>query len=229
MSDTGNGSTGTVANAAGGGASGDDKDPYCEAFAEAVEEWCDRTPPRGSFENVYFRKLSSKVPDVFNRQEPVLFWRTAAGGPLSMSRVGTIMENAARFGRIPGVGSALVAIAGALGALYPSALQGVNWGGLQQDMRAAFSAKKVAQGTPRVYDSYPDGLSENGRKWVEVKRPGDRSGKPGSWQDKARKEFASKEGNEVHKVSCVDCPEANCGGDGGDNCPEGTAPADVVE
>ena len=215
MSDTGNGSTGTVANAAGGGASGDDKDPYCEAFAEALHEWCGLDIPRGPFNDVYFRKLdgyrsmfpNSGIPD-FSRESPFLVL-TFSSRPFRVLNALALPA---------GVSSGLQGAAALLASVYSGGPGPGGYRALQEAMYSAFDAFKSNPANVvgrNVYGAWPDGLSRDGRLWLEVKGPTDTVSE---FQEKTHKGFEN-EGGKVKIAGCKECPDAGCGGEDGNDCP----------
>jgi hypothetical protein len=205
-----NGAMGTVTNGPGSGADGADKDPFCETFIATLHEWCGKPEPRPSFNNMFFKNLKTMFPDIFKnmlREAPVLAW--LKNGVLQVARASSV----------PAAAGALGTLAGALLGAYNPA-NGPNWSSMRSGMHDAFQAAKEGLGNPKIWDAYPDGMSKDGKTWLEIKRPKDQISK---WQKDQHKAFKEKTGKPVDVAGC-NCPGANCGGDGND-CPEGYPPA----
>lgn len=215
-------SSGTVTNGPGTGAPGGDKDPFCETFVTTLHEWCGTEPKvtpwsdgkkiRPSFNNMYFKNLAKNYPDVFKNMMREV--------PLIAKDIGTeAAPNVVaifRASSVPTTGHLLSGLAGALlGAYDPT--NGPNWKSMRDGMVKAFYRQpQVGPYKP----AFPDGLSRDGKTWLEIKRPKDQVSR---YQEEQHKAFKSKTGNEVHVAGC-NCPGANC--KDGDDCPEGYPPAD---
>ncbi|KYF77669.1 hypothetical protein BE20_09075 [Sorangium cellulosum] len=213
-------SSGTVTNGPGTGAPGGDEDPFCETFVTTLNEWCG-TPPkvtpwskgkaiRPSFNNMYFKNLAKNYPDVFKnmmREVPLIVkdvGTTAAPNVVAIFRASSVPA-----------GHALAGLAGALLGAY-NAANGPNWASMRQRMFDAFySQPQVGPYKP----AFPDGLSKDGKTWLEIKRPLDKT----SEFQKAQHEKFKATGGTVNEAGC-NCPGANC--KNGEDCPEGYPPAD---
>lgn len=218
-------STGTVVSGPGAGAPGSGKDPFCETFVTTLHQWCkekpkkvkwSKTPKRRNFDNMYFKNLEKNFPDTFKnmtRETPMVAFMTDRVLQLS-----TAAEAAAGGGELATLAGAL------LGKYNPS--NGPAWHWMRNGMHDAFKkAKDAMSPAPKVWDCYPDGLSKDGKTWLEIKRPNDTVSK---WQKKQHERFEAG-GGKVELADC-DCPGANCG-EGGNGCPDGMgyAPADTMD
>ncbi|XYH96680.1 hypothetical protein ACMHYB_54385 [Sorangium sp. So ce1128] len=213
-------SSGTVTNGPGTGAPGGDKDPFCETFVTTLNEWCGTEPKvtpwsngkkvRPSFNNMYFKNLAKNYPDVFKNMMREV--------PLIVKDIGTkAAPNVVAIFRASSVpaGHALSGLARAmLGAYNPA--NGPNWTSMRNGMFNAFYRQpQVGPYKP----AFPDGLSKDGKTWLEIKRPLD---KKSDFQEAQHNKF-KETGGTVHEAGC-NCPGANC--KNGEDCPEGYPPAD---
>jgi hypothetical protein len=207
-------SSGTVANGPGAGAPGSGKDPFCETFVTTLHQWCKEKPKRPNFDNMYFKNLKKDFPDIFNnmtRETPVVAFMKDGALKLTASTLAQLAHPLAALG------------AALLGAYNPS--NGPAWFMTRNEMHGAFTAAKDAMNPPpQAWDCYPDGLSRDGKTWLEIKRPNDSVSK---YQRDQHKAFEAG-GGKVELAGC-NCPGANCG-EGGNGCPDGMgyAPADPI-
>lgn len=220
-------SVGIVTNGPGAGAPGSGKDPFCDTFVTTLNEWCgkkpgkvpwSKKPKRPSFNNMYFKNLEKNFPDIaknMTRETPVIAFMK--DGVMKLSRAATVAKTPAL--------AALAPLAAAmLGKYNPT--NGPQWQNMQGGMHDAFvDAKNAMNPPPKAWDCYPDGLSKDGKTWLEIKRPNDTVSK---FQSDQHKTFEAG-GGKVELAGC-NCPGANCG-EGGNGCPDGMgyAPADSMD